>query len=93
MIENKDAYIKAISTRYTNPETIEVIYKLLCEERVKPIDLRDLAIIIRFNELNLDKYLSSRDKYDQLSAEFNCSFKLVQNAILKRRVNKFNNNI
>ena len=89
MIENKQSYIKAIMTTYKDIDTVNVIYKLLCDKRVKYNDIRDLAIALRFDELSKDLN-TSRDTYDQLSAEFNCSYRLAQNAVLNRRSNKFN---
>ena len=89
MIENKADYMTAISTTLdVDNKTAELIYKLVCNDRVAHKDIRDKAIAYKF-----DRYIATGVTHDwcycELSTEFNISWSTCQKAVSNRRNNKF----
>lgn len=91
MIENKEDYINAIATTLNvENNTVELIYRLVCEDKAAFKDIRAKAIALKFDEYTATGEVTSDWCYCQLSADFNVSWSLCQKAVLNRRENKFN---
>lgn len=90
MIENKSDYIKAISsTLDLTDENIKLVYSLICDKEIKLKHIRDKAISLKFDDYRENTSWTSMEIYFQLSADFNCGYKVCQLAVLNRRKNKF----
>lgn len=88
MIENKQDYMNAI-THTLDDENAELIYSIIVDQDISKKDIRDAAIVMRFDKLRKEMYDSTRTEiYWQLTADFNCSYKMVQRAVLSRRESK-----
>lgn len=90
MIENKQDYYSAISATFgTDEETTKIIFDIVVDKDIKQKDIRDTAIVLKFDQYRKEMYNSTiTDIYYELMADFNCSYKLVQQAVLSRRKGK-----
>ena len=86
MIENKQDYINAIST-YISEDHCEFLYELIVTNKVDSKAIRNAAIVYKFDEYR--KGIMQNDTntniYYQLTADFNCGYRIVNKAVLERR--------
>ena len=84
MIENELDYFNAISTTLNlNDTDTKLVYDVILNKNITKKSIRNSAILIRFNQLREENTsLSISECYFQLTADFNCSYKMVQRAVL-----------